>query len=134
MAIPKLPNKKKAIRDMRVGQKMIEPSGKTASHKMMSVGDITKKRKGDFGVFPSIAPKVGKEKSTNPSDWKKQTPREAEQRKEMINVNSRRKADKLSAGSWKKGIDKKDAMKDYRTKKKEVRVDKRFINTLKNLK
>jgi len=134
MAIPKLPNKKKAIRNMRIGQEMIEPDGKSASHKMMSVGDITKKRKGDFGVFPSIAPKVGKEKSKNPSDWKTQTPREAQKRGEMIDVNSRRKADKLSAGSWKKGIDKKDAMKDYRTGKQDVRVDKRFINKLKNLK
>jgi hypothetical protein len=118
MAIPKIPNKKKAIRNMRIGQEMIEPSGQRASHKMEYVGDITKKRKGDFGVFPSIAPKVGKEKSKNPSDWKTQTPKEAQARGEMIDVNSRRKAQKLAAGSWKKGIEKREAMKDYRINKK----------------
>lgn len=115
---PIIPNKKKAIRKMRVGQEMIEPSGMRASHKMEYVGDITKKRKGNFGVFPSIAPKVGKEKSKNPSDWKTQTPKEAQARGEMINVNSRRKAQKLAAGSWKKGIDKREAMKEYRINKK----------------
>ena len=36
----------------------------------------------------------------------------------MINVNSLRKAQKLAAGSWKKGIDKREAMKEYRINKK----------------
>lgn len=117
MAIPKLPNKKKAIRNMRIGQEMIEPSGQRASHKMQYVGDVTKKKNGNFGVFPSIAPKAGKEKSTNPKDWKTQTPKEAMARGEMIDVKRRNQAQKLAAGSWKKGIDKREAMKDYRQNK-----------------
>jgi len=36
----------------------------------------------------------------------------------LFKVNSRRKAEKLAAGSWKKGLDKKEAMKDYRANKK----------------
>lgn len=84
---------------------------------MAWVGDPSKKR-GDFAVFPTIAPKKGKEKSSNPADWKEQSPKEAEERGEMIKVNSRRRAEKLAAGSWKKGQDKRDAMKDYRANKK----------------
>lgn len=111
-------NKKKAIRDMRKGVPgMIESDGRVATHKMEFVGDISKRR-GNFGVYPSIAPKKGKEKSTNPSDWKTQTAAEADKRGELINVKSRRRAEKLSAGSWKKGVERKEAMKEYRSRKK----------------
>ena len=93
------------------------PDGSTASHKMGWVGDQTKKR-GDFGVFPTITPKKGKENSSDPKDWTTQTPKEAAAKGELIKVDSRRKAEKLAAGSWKKGQDKKDAMKGYRANKK----------------
>lgn len=116
MALPKQPNKKKAIRAMRQTS-MITPEGERASHKMAWIGDESKKR-GKFGVFPTIAPKLGKEKSSNPSDWKTQTPKEAIAKGEMITVNRRRQAEKLAAGSWKKGMDRKVAMKDYRSNKK----------------
>lgn len=109
--------KKKAIRNMRETSMVDSTTGERASHKMAWVGDPSKKR-GDFGVFPTIAPKKGKEKSSNPSDWKEQSPKEAAERGEMIKVNSRRKAEKLAAGSWKKGQDKRDAMKEYRANKK----------------
>ena len=92
------------------------PDGTTSTHKMAWVGDPSKKR-GDFGVFPTIAPKEGKEKSSDPKDWKEQSPSEAAARGEMINVKSKRKAKKLAAGSWKKGQDRKDAMKEYKSKK-----------------
>jgi hypothetical protein len=109
-------NKKKAIRDMRTSA-TVDENGKPASHKMSWVGDPSKKR-GDFGVFPTITPKKGKENSSNPVDWKSQTPKEATAKGEMINVKSRRKAEKLAAGSWKKGIDKKEAMANYKASKK----------------
>jgi hypothetical protein len=109
--------KKKAIRNMR--ESAVEtPDGKRASHKMAWVGDPSKKR-GEFGVFPSITPKKGKEKSTKPDDWTTQSPKEAADKGEMIIVKSRRRAEKLAAGSWKKGQDRKDAMKEYRLNKKE---------------
>lgn len=109
--------KKKAIRNMRESS-MVDSTGESASHKMAWVGDSSKKR-GDFGVFPTITPKKGKEKSTNPSDWTTQSAKEAADKGEMINVKSRRKAEKLAAGSWKQGQDRKDAMKDYRANKRE---------------
>ena len=108
--------KKKAIRNMRESA-AITPDGKRESHKMAWVGDPSKKR-GEFGVFPSITPKKGKEKSTKPADWTTQSPKEAADKGEMIIVKSRRRAEKLAAGSWKKGQDRKDAMKEYRLNKK----------------
>jgi len=109
-------NKKKAIRKMRTTARK-NSDGTVSSHKMGWVGDPSKKR-GDFGVFPTITPKEGKESSTKASDWKSQTPKEAAKKGEMIKVKSKRKAEKLAAGSWKKGPDKKEAMKAYRSGKK----------------
>ena len=112
----KIINKKKAIRKMRVSARK-NPDGTVSSHKMAWVGDQSKKR-GKFGVFPTITPKKGKSKSTKASDWKKQTPKEAAKKGELIKVKSRRKAKKLAAGSWKKGVDKREAMKAYRKRKR----------------
>jgi len=114
-------SKKKAIANMRKTKSgsemyMITDSGQKASHKMSWVGDPSKKR-GNFAVFPTIAPKTGKEMSRSPKDWIEQTPQQAKQRNELINVNSRRKAEKLAAGSWKKGSEKKIAMAEYRANK-----------------
>ena len=99
----------------------INPDGSKESHKMAWVGDPTKRR-GDFGVFPTITPKVGKEKSTNPSDWTTQSPSEAAKKGEMIKVKSRKQAEKLAAGSWKQGQDRKDAMKEYRVNKRKPKL------------
>lgn len=54
-------NKKKAIRDMRTSSRD-NGDGTTSSHKMAWTGDPTKKR-GNFGVYPTITPIKGKEKS-----------------------------------------------------------------------
>lgn len=109
-------NKKKAIREMRtVGRS--NPDGTTSTHLMAWTGESNKKR-GSFAVFPTIAPKAGKENSSNPKDWTSQTPEQAKKRGELIEVKSKKKAEKLAAGSWKKGVDRKDAMKDYRQNKK----------------
>jgi len=110
-------NPKKAIREMRAGVPGRIVGNKRETHKMSYIGDISKK-KGEFGVFPTIAPKLGKSKSTSPLDWVGQGPKEAEAKGEMIWVKSRRKAEKLAAGSWKKGIEKKEAMREYRASKK----------------
>lgn len=119
-------NKKKAIRDMRKGIEGREnPDGSRSTHVMGWVGDPSKKR-GEFGVYPTIAPKPGKEKSTDPEDWYEQSPKEAEEKGEMINVSSRRKAERLAAGSWKQGQERKEAMKDYREDKIEEAYRKRL--------
>ena len=108
--------KKRAIRKMRQTA-MVKPDGTRESHRMEYVGD-TSKRRGKFGVYPSVTPKPGKEKSTNPKDWTTQDASQAKKKGELIEVKSRRRAEKLAAGSWKKGKDKKEAMKDYRQTKK----------------
>lgn len=111
-------NKKKAIRDMRKGMPgRVAPDGKTETHKMGYV-DIPNGQKKKYGVYPTIAPKQGMEKSTKYTDWKEQTAKEAEKRGEMVYVKSAKKAEKLAAGSWKQGQARKDAMKDYRSQKK----------------
>lgn len=107
---------KKKIRSMR-NSSMKNPDGTSSSHKMAWVGDQNKRR-GEFGVFPTIRPKDGVGMSSNPSDWTTQGPMDATQRGEMIKVKSRRRAEKLAAGSWKKGKDRRKAMKDYRSRKK----------------
>jgi len=96
---------------------MVQPDGTRESHKMAYAGDVSKRR-GKFEVFPTVAPKPGKERSTNPADWKQQGLSEARKKGEVVEVKSRRKAQKLSAGSWKKGKDKREAMRDYRADKK----------------
>ena len=109
-------SKKKQIRNMRpVARK--DPGGGTSSHKMAWVGDPKKKR-GNYGVFPTITPKKGKKTSSDPADWKNQSKAEAVKKGEMVKVKRKKKAEKLAAGSWKKGADKKEAMKKYRTNKK----------------
>jgi hypothetical protein len=69
-------------------------------------------------VFPTITPKPGKEKSTDPKDWKTQSMKEAMSKGEFIEVKSRKRAEKLAAGSWKRGKDRVEAMKEYRKSKK----------------
>jgi hypothetical protein len=110
------PRKKKQIREMRQASRIL-PSGEKESHKMAWVGDPNKKR-GNFGVFPTITPKPGKEKSTDPKDWKTQSMKEAMSKGEFIEVKSRKRAEKLAAGSWKRGKDRVEAMKEYRKSKK----------------
>ena len=109
-----MPGKKKRIRQMRTGRRK-NPDGTYSTHMMGWLGDPTRKR-GNFAVYPTIAPKKGKT-SERPEDWKEQTPEEAKAAGEMIEVKSRRRAERLAAGSWKKGIDKREAMKNYRKNK-----------------
>lgn len=117
--VKKAVGKKKKIRSMRKTARK-NPDGTVSSHKMAWVGD-PKKKKGKFGVFPTITPKKGKETSTKSKDWEKQTPKEADAKGELIRVKRKKKAQRLAAGSWKKGKDKKEAMKSYRKSKKAVK-------------
>lgn len=109
---------------MRKGtQGMQTADGSRATHQMEWVGDPSKKR-GDFYIYPSIKPKKGKEKSTNPSDWTTQNAQQADKSGELIKVKSRRRAEKLSAGSWKRGVEKREAMTEYRQNKKKDKKKK----------
>jgi hypothetical protein len=116
-------NKRKAIREMRTVAKK-NPDGTTESHKMSWTGDPNKKR-GNYAVFPTITPLKGKEKSSDPKDWTTQTAKEAEAKGELIKVNSKRRAEKLAAGAWKKGEDRKEAMREYRANKRAEKASKK---------
>lgn len=119
----RLVSKKKKARNWRKDSHYVEKdSGQKVSHRMAWTGDPSKK-KGDYKVFPTVAPKKGKENSRDEKDWKEQGPREAEAKGETISFKRKKKAEKFAAGSWKKGKDKKDAMKAYR-KSKKVKVKK----------
>jgi hypothetical protein len=98
-------NKKKAIREMRETAR-VNPDGSTSTHLLGWTGDPTKKR-GDYGVFPRITPKAGKEFSNKFEDWRSQTPDEAREKNEFIQLKSKRRAEKLAAGAWKKGEERK---------------------------
>ena len=111
-------SKKRKIRNLR-SSAMKNDDGSVSSHKMQWTGDPNKKR-GDFAVFPSITPKKGKETSTNKKDWTTQTPKQAAAKGELIKVSTKRRAEKLAAGAWKKGADRKEAMKTYRAKKNKL--------------
>ena len=69
----------------------------------------------DKSVFPAISPtgKGGK--------YEYQTPEQAYQRGEMFEFKRQRKADRFAFGSWKKGKEKREAMKAYRRYRKEQR-------------
>lgn len=112
-----LKSKKKQARDWRKNQHFVGSDGIKTSHRMAWVGDPSKK-KGNFGVFPTVAPKKGKESSKKESDWTSQSPKQAESKGEMINFKKRKKAEKFAAGSWKKGSAKRQAMKSYRKTKR----------------
>jgi len=115
--------KKAAIRKMRPkGVKRKNADGTVSTHKTASAsGTVTNKRgktKTVHTVYPTITPKKGKSKSTNPKDWKTQTAREAYKKGETVDFKSKKRADKVAHGAWKKGAAKRSAMKIYRAKKK----------------
>lgn len=115
-----MPGKKKQIRNMRKGIYK-DDQGERASHKM-SWGS---EKKG-YSVNPTFFPK-----KANPSkkaeDWKDMSGdqaaayKEAKKRGEVVKFKSKKRAERVAAGSWKKGKDKKEAMSNYKKGKKESR-------------
>jgi hypothetical protein len=86
-----------------------------STHKMEWGGTGNKKYK--YSVNPTIFP----EKNGTWKDLEGQGPealKEATKRGEVFGFKSAKRAEKFSAGSWKKGQDRKEAMKNYRSAKK----------------
>lgn len=114
--------KKQKIRSWRKGQSVKNKDGSTSTHRASyASADVTNKRgktKRVYTVYPTIAPKKGKENSTKPKDWKKQTAKEAYKRGETVDFKSKKRAARVAAGSWKKGAAKRSAMKSYRASRK----------------
>ena len=79
------------------------------THRMLD--DIKNNPTGIYKVWPS---------KTFDKDGEKinQTREEAEKKGEVFEFKSKRRAERFAHGSWKKGKDKKEAMKKYRAYKK----------------
>jgi len=78
---------------------------------------------GKFHVWPEITNKTGS------GEYEKQSFDQAYKAGEVYEFKNKRRAERFAAGSWKKGKDKREAMKAYRKKKREERKGK-----IKNLK
>ena len=79
-------------------------------------GKVNEKKKRNYAA-PSITFK-GKEKA------KPQSFNQALAAGEMYEFKNKRKAERFAAGSWKKGKDKREAMKAYRQKRKLQKLNK----------
>ncbi len=88
---------------------------------VMASGSVTnKKGKTKYHANPTITFK-GNEKE------KPQTYREALEKGEVYEFMSKRRAERFAFGSWKKGKDKRDAMKAYRSfRKSQVKKNKEW--------
>lgn len=85
--------------------------GKYPSTHLM-VDNIATAEKGKYKVWPSIGVgPLGK--------YHAQSFEQAKDKGELFKFRNRKKAEKFAHGSWKKGRDKRDAMKAYRQYKKE---------------
>lgn len=86
------------------------PNQKRSTHLMVDNVPVAKKR--DYKVWPLISP-------DETGEYKTQGEKGAEEKGELFKFKSKRRAEKFARGSWKKGIDKRMAMKDYRQSKRE---------------
>ena len=106
-------NRKKHARNIRIGVGNILASGRIETHRMADYVGINKKGKKRYYAAPTITfdKKGGK---------KLQTFKEALVAREVYEFKSKRRAEKFAWGSWKKGRDRKEAMKKYRIFKKKA--------------
>ena len=104
-------NRKKHARNIRkgVGNKLAD--GRTETHRMADYEGVNKKGKKRYYAAPTITfDKKGEKKA--------QTLKEALTAGEVYEFRKKRRAEKFAFGSWKKGKDRREAMKQYRSFKK----------------
>jgi hypothetical protein len=87
-----------------------QEEGSQSTHIM--VDDIKGNPTGRYKVWPSITNK------TESGKYEDQSPEEASKAGEVYEFKNKRRAERFAAGSWKKGKDKREAMKAYRKKKR----------------
>jgi len=108
--------RKKKAREIRKGKgSLLTSEGKPQTHRMEEGYLTDEKGKKTYVVTPSIAP-TGKGGKYEPQTYK-----EAVERGEVFAFKNKRRAERFAAGSWKKGKDKRDAMKQYRKDRKKQR-------------
>ena len=105
-------NKKKKARSLREGKGVVQnDDGRESTHLMVS--DVIDNPTGEYHVWPSIY-------ADSKNNYSDQTEDQAKERGEYFTFKNKKRADKFAYGSWKKGKDKREAMKDYRTIKKQT--------------
>ena len=109
--------RKKSARSIREYGHHVEGQkpGTISTHLMES--DIIDNPTSTYSVWPSI--------TTNKEGYSKQNQQEAHEAGEVYEFKSKRKAEKFAYGSWKKGKDRREAMKDYREMKRKKRKNKK---------
>ena len=107
--------RKKAVRSIRDPKNpMVNPDGSVSTHRM-AYGEGPGGGRKNYVAFPTIFP--NKDGSwTAPSGRKALD--EAINRGEVFGFKREKRAEKFAAGSWKKGKDRRMAMKQYRQSKK----------------
>tara|TARA_R110000751_G_scaffold271500_3_gene371736 strand:- start:654 stop:1022 length:369 start_codon:yes stop_codon:yes gene_type:complete len=83
--------------------------GSKSTHLMVDdtrSSDGSPRKSDSYHVWASVA--------TSKAGYKKQTPDEAYEKGEMYKFKNRKKAEKFAYGGWKKGKDRREAMKFYR--------------------
>ena len=111
--------RKRKARNIRKGKGVRpNPDGTVSTHLMSTYHGENKRGKTVHYAVPSIAP-TGKGGKYEPQSFD-----QALDRGEVFQFRSKRKADKFAKGSFKKGKDKRDAMKSYRQEKRGRRKGK----------
>ena len=90
-----------------------QEEGSQSTHLMRS--DIVDNPTGIYKVWPGITNK------TESGKYEDQSPEEASKTGEVYEFKNKRRAERFEAGSWKKGKDRRKAMKAYRQRKREER-------------
>jgi len=107
--------RKKEARAIRPTERK-NSDGTVSTHKMES-GEGEGKYK--YQVNPTIFPeKDGSWKDLGGNKDRNAAYKEAQKRGEVFGFKSEKRAEKFAAGSWKKGQDRREAMKSYRSDKK----------------
>lgn len=111
--------KRRAIaRAIRQGSRSMSNSDGTHSTHKMEYGEGDGKYK--YQVNPTVFPKEdGTWEDLSESEDRMAAYNKAIERGEVFGFKSKRRAEKFAAGSWKKGDDRREAMKNYRQIKRE---------------
>jgi hypothetical protein len=112
-----MPRKKRIIRDMRKTSRK-NPDGSRSTHVMeYGKNPNPSKRRKRYEVNPTIFP--NKDGSWTDLGGKGMAAyEEAKKRGEVVEFSSKKRAAKIAAGAWKKGKDRKEAMKAHRKGRK----------------
>jgi len=112
--------RKRKARKLREGKGVQENTDGSQSTHLMEWGeDENKKGKKVYTVNPTIAP------TGEGGEYEPQSYAQAKERGEVFEFKNPRKAEKFAMGSWKKGKDKREAMRAFREMMRERKARRR---------